>query len=111
MPKNGDHRLRVLAIGRLTYYKGFEYLIRAASMTEDAVFHLVGSGELENSLKRLAAELGVLDRVTFHGKVACRAACRTIRPLRLRVFTLHRANRGIRTCSSGSHVFWQGDSH
>ena len=69
VPKNGDHRLRVLAIGRLTYYKGFEYMIRAASMTEDAVFHLVGSGELENSLKRLAADLGVLDRVTFHGKV------------------------------------------
>lgn len=67
--KNGDERLRVLAIGRLTYYKGFEYLIRAASMTPDAVFHLVGSGELENSLKRLATELGVLDRVTFHGKL------------------------------------------
>lgn len=67
--KNDDHRLRVLAIGRLTYYKGFEYLVRAASMTPGAVFHLVGSGELENSLKRLATKLGVDDRVTFHGKV------------------------------------------
>ncbi len=38
-------------------------------MTPDAVFHLVGSGELENSLKRLATELGVLNRVTFHGKL------------------------------------------
>ena len=69
-PTDDDHRLRVLAIGRLTYYKGFEYLIRAASMTPDAVFHLVGSGELETSLKRLATELGVLDRVRFHGKLS-----------------------------------------
>ena len=67
--EDSDHRLRVLAIGRLTYYKGFEYLIRAASLTQDAVFHLVGTGELENSLKRLATELGVLDRMTFHGKL------------------------------------------
>ena len=69
VPKNDHNRLRVLAVGRLTYYKGFEYLIRAASMTPDAVFHLVGSGELENSLKRLATDLDVLDRVIFHGKV------------------------------------------
>ena len=65
--RSDTQRLRVLAIGRMTYYKGFEYLIRAAQLTEKVEVRLVGSGELEESLKRLAKELRVQDRVTFLG--------------------------------------------
>jgi glycosyltransferase involved in cell wall biosynthesis len=42
--------LRVLAIGRLTYYKGHEVLIRAAAELPEARVLIVGSGDLEESL-------------------------------------------------------------
>jgi glycosyltransferase involved in cell wall biosynthesis len=69
VPPAGRNRssLRVLAIGRLTYYKGFEYLLRAVALAPAAHLHLVGSGDLEQALRRLAGELGIRERVTFHG--------------------------------------------
>jgi glycosyltransferase involved in cell wall biosynthesis len=69
-PENTETRekaLRVLAVGRLTYYKGFEYLIRALPRCDDVEVHLVGKGDQEASLKSLAAELKVQHRLTFHG--------------------------------------------
>lgn len=62
--------LRVLAIGRFTYYKGFEYLLRAAAEAEGVEVHLVGDGELRRPLQRLAGDLGIADRVTFHGHLS-----------------------------------------
>ena len=47
-------RLRLLGVGRLTYYKGFQYLIEACSRVPETVLHLVGSGDQEASLKALA---------------------------------------------------------
>ena len=61
--------LRVLAIGRLTYYKGFEYLIRAVAGLEGVELHLVGTGELDRPLRKLVSEFRVDDRVIFHGKL------------------------------------------
>lgn len=60
---------RVLAVGRLTYYKGFEYLVRALAQCDDTVVHLVGSGSEEQALKALARQLDVADRIHFHGEV------------------------------------------
>lgn len=62
--------LRVLAVGRLTYYKGFEYLLRAAAQVPAAQVDLVGTGELEASLRELAGELQLNRRVTFHGRAS-----------------------------------------
>lgn len=59
--------LRVLAIGRLTYYKGFEYLIRAAADCDNVEIHIVGKGEQESHLKAVSQRLQLHDRVTFHG--------------------------------------------
>lgn len=59
--------LQVLAVGRLTYYKGFRYLIEAAAQVENIHINLVGRGEQEEQLKALAASLMLQDRVTFHG--------------------------------------------
>ena len=61
--------LQVLAIGRLTYYKGFGYLIEAVARTSGVRAHIVGSGERRWELRRLAAQLGVADRVRFHGEL------------------------------------------
>lgn len=59
----------VLAIGRLTFQKGFDLLITAwadvCKVNKDWVLHIVGSGEDENSLKKLAKQLSVLDRIKF----------------------------------------------
>ncbi len=58
----------LLAVGRLVYYKGFEYLIRAMTRI-DATLMLVGDGPLRNPLGRLARELGVASRVEFLGEM------------------------------------------
>lgn len=75
-PKPDSSRLRVLAIGRMTYYKGFEYLIRAAGLVDGVEVRLVGSGELGDSLRELAADLGVQDKVHFLGAVSARELAR-----------------------------------
>lgn len=59
-------QLRVLAVGRLTYYKGFEYLIRAIAQCEEVQLHLVGSGEQQAKLRALTATLNLQQRVHFH---------------------------------------------
>jgi len=60
-------QLQVLAVGRQTYYKGFTYLIEAASKAPDIHINLVGDGDQTNKLKALTTSLKLQDRVTFHG--------------------------------------------
>jgi len=54
----------VLAVGRLVYYKGFRYLVRAMREV-DAHLIIVGSGPLLDDLRREAQALGVNNRVTI----------------------------------------------
>jgi glycosyltransferase involved in cell wall biosynthesis len=65
--KTANAPLRVLAIGRLTYYKGFEYLIRAAAGCNNVDIHLVGKGDQEAKLKALTRDLNLQNHITFHG--------------------------------------------
>lgn len=58
----------VLGVGRLVYYKGFEYLVRAIQKV-GAHLLIAGDGPLLAPLRALAAELGVADRVTLLGTV------------------------------------------
>jgi len=60
---------RVLAVGRLSYFKGFDVLLRALAQVPDAGLVLVGDGECRDELHRLAGELGVAARVRFAGRV------------------------------------------
>jgi glycosyltransferase involved in cell wall biosynthesis len=46
-------KLRLLSIGRLTYYKGFETLIQATLGLPDAELMIIGEGELHNTLQAL----------------------------------------------------------
>ena len=57
-------------VGRLRYYKGLEYLLRALPLVPDLHLLLVGGGPLWDSMRALAAALGVTDRVVFAGDVA-----------------------------------------
>lgn len=56
--------LRLLSIGRLTYYKGFETLIKAAMGLNGVELLIVGEGELRKELQAL------IDALTAAGKPA-----------------------------------------
>jgi glycosyltransferase involved in cell wall biosynthesis len=54
----GVTSLRVLSIGRLTYYKGFETLIEAVAGIDDWELVIIGEGGERAKLERLCARLG-----------------------------------------------------
>ena len=58
----------VLGVGRLVYYKGFEYLVRAMSEVDGHLL-LIGKGPLRESLRQLAEELGLRERISFLSEV------------------------------------------
>jgi len=58
----------LLAVGRLVYYKGFNYLIEAMSGVDGRLL-IIGEGPLRAKLERLAADHGVHERVVFLGRV------------------------------------------
>ncbi|HTY54510.1 MAG TPA: glycosyltransferase [Candidatus Binataceae bacterium] len=58
----------VISVGRLVYYKGLDYLIRAMRAVEGRLL-IVGEGPLRSSLEREARANGVEDRVVFLGDV------------------------------------------
>jgi rhamnosyl/mannosyltransferase len=64
--REGHERPIVLFVGRLIYYKGAEVLVRAMARV-DADLVMIGSGPLERSLRELAAEMRIADRVAFLG--------------------------------------------
>ncbi|WP_312780381.1 glycosyltransferase [Acidovorax temperans] len=48
-----ETKFKLLSIGRLTYYKGFEILIQAVSQMPEVELLIVGSGELQEPLEDL----------------------------------------------------------
>jgi rhamnosyl/mannosyltransferase len=58
----------VLAVGRLVYYKGFEFLIRAMSKV-DATLLLIGTGPLHEALSSEIRNRGLESRVHLLGDV------------------------------------------
>jgi glycosyltransferase involved in cell wall biosynthesis len=71
-----DEFVRILAVANLIAYKGHEVLLRAfARMLEmgeivNVELHLAGAGPEEVGLRRLGAQLGLADRITFLGSVS-----------------------------------------
>ena len=64
-------RFIVLAIGRLIYYKGFEYLIRAAQQMDDQVLLLIGGdGKDKDKLKNLIKKLKLQEKVKLLGYIS-----------------------------------------
>ena len=60
----------MFALGRHVYYKGFDYLIKAARSVPGAVILLGGSGPITQELKQAARDLGMGDRVVFAGRLS-----------------------------------------
>jgi rhamnosyl/mannosyltransferase len=61
--------LKVLYVGRLSYYKGLQVLLAAISLSRHAQLRLVGSGDELEALQRSARKLGLQHRVVFVGHV------------------------------------------
>lgn len=57
-----NNTLRLLSIGRLTYYKGFETLIKAAMGLNGVELLIVGDGELRKELQALIDALTTADK-------------------------------------------------
>lgn len=68
-----EGRKVILSVGRLSAVKGFDAVLRALPRVlerfPDAAYVLVGGGPEEGPLRKLAAELGVAERVIFAGEV------------------------------------------
>ncbi len=62
--------LRVLAVGRLTYYKGFGVLLEAAGKLKDVRVQIVGDGGLRRELTEKIRVLGLHGRVKLLGEVS-----------------------------------------
>jgi rhamnosyl/mannosyltransferase len=60
-------KIRILTVGRLTYYKGHEILIRAVAQIEGAQVFIVGTGELRQRLETLITELNLAHKIKLLG--------------------------------------------
>lgn len=58
----------VLSVGRLVYYKGFEYLIHAMKQVRGKLL-IIGDGPLREKLCSLAADLNISDKVVLAGEI------------------------------------------
>lgn len=67
--KNGD--LIILAVGRLVYKKGYDYLIRAIKSLANYNIKLLiaGEGDLRNTWEKLSKSLRISNKVLFIGNV------------------------------------------
>ena len=62
---------RIVFVGRLTAEKQVEVILKAMTKLDPALettFDIVGGGDQRKQLEHLAAQLGLADRVTFHGR-------------------------------------------
>ncbi|WP_259363445.1 glycosyltransferase [Microbacterium esteraromaticum] len=63
---------RILFVGRLTGEKQVDVVLRAVQKLDPALdvhFDIAGGGDQRKALEALAAQLGIAERVTFHGRV------------------------------------------
>ncbi|MFP1602627.1 glycosyltransferase [Microbacterium sp. 2216-1] len=64
---------RILFVGRLTGEKHVDVVLRALAKLDPALevtFDIAGGGDQRKALEALTAQLGLSDRVTFHGRVS-----------------------------------------
>ena len=71
--QSGAGRPRFAFVGRLIGWKGVDLLLNATARAvrrHDLELHIIGDGAIRTQLECLAAELGLGDRVVFHGFIS-----------------------------------------
>ena len=58
----------ILFVGRLVYYKGLEWLLKAMRKIEASLL-IIGEGYLKKRLKKMAYHLGVSHKINWSGKI------------------------------------------
>jgi colanic acid/amylovoran biosynthesis glycosyltransferase len=59
---------KILTVARFTEKKGHEYAVKALSKIEkEYEYHLMGDGELKGEIRRQVEQMGMEDKVFFHG--------------------------------------------
>jgi colanic acid/amylovoran biosynthesis glycosyltransferase len=80
--EKGEVPFMILCIGTLHEVKGQEYLIEACRKLQekgiDFVCHFVGDGPDKDALIRTAAEIGIADKMVFHGQQKQAAVARLL---------------------------------
>jgi len=64
---------RIIFVGRLTAEKQVEVILKAMTKLDPALettFDIVGGGDQRKQLENLTTQLGLADRVTFHGRTS-----------------------------------------
>ena len=74
---------RLLAVGRLTYYKGFDLLIKAVAQCPHVELRIVGAGAQRDALQQLIDQFRVADRVWLEGELDDAAVCARYRSAQL----------------------------
>jgi glycosyltransferase involved in cell wall biosynthesis len=73
-PGSDRGRQGIITVAKLSRFKRVDFLLKVFSRVlksrPELVYHIVGSGEDEAALRSLARELGISQRVVFHGRVA-----------------------------------------
>ena len=69
IPRGENEGLRVGYIGRLVPQKGVADIINAIKNVEGATLSIIGRGNIEENLRKLACDIGVNNRVNFIGAV------------------------------------------
>jgi glycosyltransferase involved in cell wall biosynthesis len=78
---------RFVFLGRMVESKGIFWLLRATARVQTPIaLDIAGSGPAEEPARQLARELGVIDRIRFHGWVEERTAFELIAAARAVVF-------------------------
>ena len=72
--RQADENLRLIAVGRLTWQKGFDLLLLAFAKARTEIvtpmtLSIVGEGGDRSALDAQAKQLGLDDAVTFHGRL------------------------------------------
>ncbi len=58
----------ILSVGRLVYYKGFEYLIQAMQQVRGRLI-IIGDGPLRGKLQQMVSDLGLGEKVVLAGEI------------------------------------------
>lgn len=71
--QSGD-RLRLFVASRLIFSKGIHYALRALAQVDDKLppwsLDIAGDGHFRNELQKLSADLGLSEKVFFHGHIS-----------------------------------------